>query len=142
MTTNRIAQAQVIPFKREDNEIRYLMLKRNEAKGGFWQAVTGGIAAGETPAEGALRELEEELEIAGLPLIDLDYSFEFFSSLGRMLKEHVFAVDLTEKQEFTVSEEHTEYRWATLDEALGLVKYDSSKEALQRCETYLTNHTA
>src|SRR5206468_3074768 len=43
---------------RRDHEV--LALKRSDARGGFWQIVTGRIERGESPAEAARRELREE----------------------------------------------------------------------------------
>lgn len=48
-------------------EGEYLLLKRTERDGGFWQPVTGLIEFGESPVEAALREVREE---TGLDLAD------------------------------------------------------------------------
>jgi 8-oxo-dGTP pyrophosphatase MutT (NUDIX family) len=38
----------------------YVLLRRTSARGGFWQGVSGGEEAGESPAEAARREDREE----------------------------------------------------------------------------------
>jgi 8-oxo-dGTP pyrophosphatase MutT (NUDIX family) len=47
-------------FRREGDSLRFLMLKRTVARGGFWQGVTGAPLRGETDKAAALREVREE----------------------------------------------------------------------------------
>ena len=52
-----------IIFKRENNVIKYLLLKRTKEDGGFWQPMTGTLNNGESLESCLLRELEEETGI-------------------------------------------------------------------------------
>ncbi|MDO8471907.1 MAG: NUDIX domain-containing protein [bacterium] len=61
MDESRVGQVESIVFRREHGAIKYLALKRNAAKGGFWQPLTGGIHSGEDIRVALVRELGEEL---------------------------------------------------------------------------------
>lgn len=116
MRTNR--QVEVIVFRTLPEGIRFLLLKRNPRKGGFWQPVTGGVHEGEQDEDAARRELREELGIEEvLRLIDLQVEFEFTAG-NRQLRERVFGAELAPAATIRLSPEHTDSRWGTRDEAL------------------------
>lgn len=130
MTQNRIAQAQVIVFKIVDEQPLFLLLKRQENRGGFWQAVTGGIEQGEAFLEAAKRELMEETGINQVIKWFEEvhfFEFEFNGGYGRS-KEYVFGAQVDLSTEVILSDEHSEMKWCPLEEALGLLKYESNKE--------------
>ncbi len=56
-------KTQGIIFKKENDIIKYLLLKRTEKDGGFWQPMTGTLNDGESLKECLMRELEEETGI-------------------------------------------------------------------------------
>ncbi len=117
MKTNN--QVEVIVFKNDPGlGFRYLMLKRNSKKGGFWQPITGNVELGETFEQAAVRELREETGITEfIRIFDTGYSFEFFDD-NRQQYEKVFAVEIKTETKVILSEEHTEFQWATKDECL------------------------
>lgn len=117
MKTNN--QVEVIVFKNEPGSgFRYLMLKRNTKKGGFWQPITGNVELGETFEQAAVRELMEETGIINfMRVFDTGYSFEFFDD-NRQQLEKVFAAEVTTETEVVLSEEHTELQWATVEECI------------------------
>ncbi len=130
---NRTSQANCIVFKEDNDGYKFLVLKRREDRGGFWQAITGGVRPGEEISAGAKRELREETGIENFKrFIDLDYSFTFdFPHIGE-ITENCFAAEVSPETEIVMSDEHTEYKWLALDEAIGLLKYESNKEAFRR----------
>jgi uncharacterized protein len=90
-----------------------LFLKRS-AKGdqaGTWCLPFGGADAGETPAQTAARELKEE---TGLSLDEL-YPLHSGQTPSGILA-HTFVADVDEKFDPQLSDEHTEFRWAALDD--------------------------
>ncbi len=102
---------------------KVLLMRRTEARGGFWQQVTGRIEAGEDAAAAARRELREETG-ADLPVRSLGYVHGF--ALGGALagqageglatgQETAFAAVLPEGFEPRLSDEHEE--WSFLDPA-------------------------
>ena len=127
-------QVEAIVFRQlPTGELSFLMLKRAPERGGFWQPVTGNVKVGETFETAAMREVQEELGITSvIQLIDTEYSYEFTdNNLDQF--ERIFGVEVSIDQEIRLSDEHTEYRWASKDEALKVyLKYPGNKEGLRR----------
>ncbi|MCU0678875.1 MAG: NUDIX pyrophosphatase [Planctomycetes bacterium] len=132
MKTKTNNQVEVIIFKKTEDGIKYLMLKRNAIKGSFWQPITGNVEVDETFEQAAVRELREETGIdKHIRLFDTGYSFEFFDD-NRQQLEKVYAVEISLNTDATLSEEHTEMQWATKEECLGkYLKYPGNKAGLK-----------
>lgn len=110
--------------------------------GDFWQSVTGGLESTEIFEEGYFREIREE---AGIPkekiirVIKDVHHFQFESTVEDMTlirTEFVRAFEVTHDAVVSLDKniyvEHTEYRWCSLDEALALLKWDNTKNAIKR----------
>lgn len=101
---------------RHENSGKFLLMKRSSDKEeypGYWEFPGGGLEEGETPREGALRELEEETGMKGEILNQ--GSFEWTSDhTDRDILSHSFLVEV-EETEVELSREHTEYEWLELD---------------------------
>jgi dATP pyrophosphohydrolase len=136
MKTNN--QVEIIIFKREGNELTFLILKRNPQKGGFWQPITGGVEEKETFEETAMREVREEIGVINdIKLIDIGYSFEFFDH-GENHFEKVFAVELKPKTKIIISEEHTEFKWVSGKAAIEqFLKYENNKKGFEKLIDFL-----
>ncbi len=125
-------QVEAIVFKMQDDVPLFLMLKRNEKKGGFWQPVTGGVEEGEEIIDALYREIREELAIdQPKRVIPEVYYFEFEESYG-LMKEYVFGIEIDDTQEISLSPEHVALQWCTETEAINLMKYETNKEGLRR----------
>src|SRR3989344_8498845 len=113
----RTMQVEIIVFKIVDDKVLFLLLKRNEKKGGFWQPITGGVEDGESLAQAVSRELREETAITNyLRIINDIYYFEFDTVERGMLKEYVFGVQIAFDMDTKLSHEHAEMKWCTLEE--------------------------
>ena len=131
MKTNN--QVEVIIFKKTKKaDIKYLMLKRNQQKGGFWQPITGNVKIGETFEQAAIRELKEETDISDIiRIINTGYSFDFFDD-NREQHEKVFAVEVADGVKVVLSAEHTEFQWAKKNECLSkYLKYPGNIAGLK-----------
>ncbi|GAA1243745.1 NUDIX hydrolase [Oryzihumus leptocrescens] len=103
----------------------YLFLRRRDGRylGGLWDVPGGTVEPGETPAEAAVRECWEE---AGLRTTvgDEVTHFENADTNGRDLTFHTitYRLHLADRSpEVRLSaEEHDDFRWLTLTEALDL----------------------
>ncbi|MFC1613599.1 NUDIX pyrophosphatase [Patescibacteria group bacterium] len=129
-------QVEVILFKKENDMTLFLVLKRNSQKGGFWQPITGNVKPNESFEQAALREIEEETSIKKyLEFIDTGYSFDFFDD-NRNQHEKIFGVHVSKTAKVVISQEHTEFQWASKEDALNLyLKYPGNKEGLRKlCE--------
>lgn len=134
MTKDRIAQVEVIVFKLVESKPMFLVLKRTEDRGGFWQPVTGGVERGEEFKATAIREMTEETGIDSyLKILEEVHYFEFETNGGYgWQKEYVFGVEVHEHTESVISDEHSEQKWCFLDEALDLLKYETNKVGFRK----------
>jgi dATP pyrophosphohydrolase len=130
-----------------EGAFEYALLRRADA--GFWQGVTGGGEDDETPLEAARREIEEETGIrpAG-PILQLDTIEPVPAILfgnGRLWGEDVYVIPQyafgieVEREELTLSHEHTAYRWLPYREADRMLKYDGNRTALWELNQRLRN---
>ena len=129
-------QVLVIPFRRTATALEFAVLKRSDA--GYWQFVAGGGEDDETPVQAAQRETGEEIGITG-ELMRLDSfstvptnCFAAAAAWGAdvyVIPEHYFAIDAG-TNEISLSQEHTESRWAPFEEASSLLKWNSNRNAL------------
>jgi dihydroneopterin triphosphate diphosphatase len=128
----RTAQVEIIIYKIISGEVLFLLLKRNEQKGGFWQPITGGVNEGEDILLAVNRELLEETSINEyLRIINNVHYFEFDTEEYGILKEFVFGIEIKDNIKIKLSSEHTEMRWCSLDESLTLLKYENNKTAFK-----------
>jgi dihydroneopterin triphosphate diphosphatase len=129
-----------IVFRKEDRQVEFLLLKRTAKRGGFWQPVTGGVEEGETISEALKREVNEETKISNfIQILEKVHYFELESgSIRRVkskdkIKEYVYGVEVSEDQTVEICpEEHTEFKWCSYEDALGLLRWDTNKTALKK----------
>jgi 8-oxo-dGTP pyrophosphatase MutT (NUDIX family) len=97
------------------------------------------VEPGEAIRDAALREAQEESGLSfKKPLVDLKAEFQF-ESRGALVTEHAFALE-TDQPESDVRldpHEHDEYRWLGESEALGLTRFESNREILEKLVSLL-----
>jgi lipoyl(octanoyl) transferase len=116
--------------------LRFLLMKRKQEKGGFWQSVSGGIERSETPLQALKREVMEETGIKSYErIIDLEYTFlhatEKDGVLMRM-EDICYAVEVKRSLKITLSDEHLEYKWCDLEESMQYLDWEPLVIALQK----------
>jgi dATP pyrophosphohydrolase len=114
---------------------RYLILRRNPRRYRGWGLVKGGVEPDETPEQACVRETFEEIGVRLLTdsLIDLKHQSAYFDNTKQLIVVvkwfFVFCVeDVVLKLEIN---EWVEYRWATYDEALYELVWQSQQAALR-----------
>jgi 8-oxo-dGTP pyrophosphatase MutT (NUDIX family) len=125
--------------------MEYLLLRRIEARGGFWQGVTGGLEAGESREDAARREVLEETgyqRFARFMPLDYRYSFQLdvpqwgalYAPDVTMIQEECFGAEVALDQGEPVLDpgEHDQYRWLSAAQALALLVWPDNQEALRR----------
>ena len=136
MSANQIG---CIVFRQKNNKIEFLLLKRIPEKGGFWQSITGEVED-ENLKDAVLREAKEEAGIENseiLQLIENVNSFDYENQKkGCAVKEYVFGLEVSTNQEIfldkNVYKEHDEFKWVSQNEALDLLKWESSKVSIKK----------
>lgn len=130
----------VVIFARDTG--RVLMLQRRDDPA-FWQSVTGSQEAGETLADTARREVQEEVGIdinaEQLTLVDCQrqIQFEIFAHFRHRYapevthnSEHWFCLALPAERDISLSE-HLACQWLPAQEAAALTKSWSNRQAIE-----------
>lgn len=136
---------QVVIFARTGETWEYLLLKRIESCGGFWQSVTGSLEEGESHVEAAIREVGEEtgFKIESDALLDLKLKNRFAIAPqwlhryapGVAYNEEVcFALPHEKSEPILDALEHDDCRWVGYSEAQSMLYWDSNVKALKRAE--------
>jgi dATP pyrophosphohydrolase len=127
----------VFLYKWIDGEPQYLLLKRNQKLGGYWQPVTGFIEAPETNRCAALRELNEETGIEEYERVTDPYHYFFFDMHGIRCSVSVLAVEVTDPPTIEISFEHTDHQWLSYEEARQTLFWDNNVETLDKLHCQL-----
>lgn len=139
---HRVTGVDVWPYRVVDGVAEILLLHRSGRDGvPFWQGVSGWIEPDEVPHLAALRELREETGFSAAELYALDAVFDLYAWRRGTVETIVpFAALVADGTEPILSDEHDEWRWATLADALELVPYQPQRTALTRLAEDLLEH--
>jgi dATP pyrophosphohydrolase len=141
-------QVLVLPFREtDDGTIEYALFRRKDMD--FWQGIAGGGEDEETPLAAARREASEEAGIGpGVPIYLLKTLssvpvYHFSESVNWSKELYVipqvcFAIDVGD-DELKISEEHSAFKWASFEEAMELLHWESNQTALWELNERLLN---
>lgn len=128
------AQIEALIFKRSPDP-SYLLMKRSEVSGGYWQPVTGAVEKGESITAALLREVSEETgykEDIISKIIPLNFTFDFIDSEDVARTEYPFGVELYQNApEPRLSVEHTSFKWLGYFAAYETLYWEGNKKALE-----------
>lgn len=126
-------QIEGIIFKKDGlGQLLFLLLKRIPSRGGFWQPVTGGVHPNESLENALSREILEETGIRDIKrAVNTQFTFEFNDN-GNDYTEYVYGVEVPHDSAVNISAEHNAFTWATKEEAMVRLKWQTNKDALQR----------
>ncbi|MGB5892532.1 MAG: NUDIX domain-containing protein [Ignavibacteriaceae bacterium] len=129
-------------FRETENGIEFLLLKRAEDQiyPAVWQMVSGKIKESEKAFETALRELKEETNLTPLKMWVAPKVNSFYSSqTDSICLIPVFAVQVKKDSKVIISDEHSEYKWVTPNEAKRLLAWYGQRKAVDLIEEYFFN---
>ena len=136
-----------IPYRIVDGKPLFCIFRRTDSN--YWQFIAGGGENRETPIEAAIRETIEEIGvepknikqltcIAYVPAeVIAESRRQHWNKNTYVIPEYSFAFECD--LEPVLSNEHSEYKWLTYDEARKLLKWDSNKVALYEIKCILEN---
>ena len=140
-------QVLVYPVRKTNGEWEYLMLKRVDNRGNFWQGVTGAPENDETLSEGAIRELYEETGYSPLNLIKTDISYiipmedrwiDIYPEGTKEIPEYLFIAKIDDPRPPKIDPiEHNDWKWCPYEEAMNLLKWEDNKRALDFVHKFL-----
>jgi dATP pyrophosphohydrolase len=129
-------------FHQKDGALRFLLLKRNKNKlyEHLWQGVAGKIEGNETASEAAIRELREETGLEPVRIFVADHVSRFYEShQDRINLVPVFGIEV-DSVEVKLSEEHVDYKWVDIYEALDTLVWRGQKEGIQTIYDMVMNN--
>lgn len=122
-----------------ENKILYLKRHPEKPQGNFWGIPGGKLDPNESPKEAVIREVFEETGLVIFPE-DLEYMGPEYARY-RLIDYifHVYRAPLQTEPTLNIGlAEHTEGRWVTITEGLGLPLMAGGKEALQHYVDHLS----
>ena len=130
-----------------DGNGNILLIERAD-RAGFWQSVTGSIEAGETLAQTALREVQEEtgITLSDGQLHDWQQSrqYEIYPHWRHRYPpgitrntEHVFSARIAPDTVIMLSKEHTAFCWLERTDAAEKVFSPSNRQAILELAEHL-----
>ena len=129
-------------YRKKENRVEFLALKRSLEDGGFWQPITGTLESNESLEECLLREAQEEIGVSLENVISVSgllHSFTWEKKNIGVMNEYIFAVEIKLDSVVELSSEHTEFKWCTQEEAELLFSMENNKIGLRKTIEYLNS---
>ncbi|PRA48176.1 NUDIX hydrolase [Ochrobactrum sp. MYb68] len=125
----------VVVLRRVETETEVLLLRRNHTLVGEWCQISGGTEDGEKAWEAALREVTEETGLICIKLYSADICEQFYD-VGRnaIIMNPIFVGFINADARVTINEEHSEFCWASLTNALNLVPFSGQRNVLKHVD--------
>ena len=121
---------------------RFLLLKRSENSKiypGIWQMITGTIESHEHTKDTLIRELEEETGLTPGRLYSIPRINTFYLAISDKICMSPVFLCLVDNDNLRISDEHSEFKWASFEEACGLIHWPNQVESLEIINTYLND---
>lgn len=121
--------ASAVVLEQNANPPKMLLLRRaTEVLRDQWCHVAGGIEAGETAWQAAMREVREETGLNVLRLFSADYTEQFYEAARNVVTiVPAFVAYVDSTQTVHLNAEHSAYRWVSFSEADALVAFGGQR---------------
>ena len=128
-------------MKKTEEGNKYLIMKRasNQKYPNIWQMVTGKINENEKAYKAALREIEEETNLAANKLYivpNINYFYDNNDDSITIIP--VFVAIIDDDKNLKISSEHSEYKWSDATESKQLFAWQGQKKSIDIIEDYFT----
>jgi dihydroneopterin triphosphate diphosphatase len=122
------------------NGYKFLLLKRSEnAKiyPGIWQMITGTIESHEHTKDTLVRELEEETGLEPAKIYSIPRINTFYLAIADKICMSPVFLTIVEGTDVVISDEHSEFKWASFEEASKLIHWPNQVESMEIIKKYL-----
>jgi 8-oxo-dGTP pyrophosphatase MutT (NUDIX family) len=132
----------VVPFRKEDTKVLYLVISSALTRREHWEFPKGGVEEGERELDTALRELMEETGVTDVTILrgfrePIHYIYR--RPEGLVSKQVVYFLGQVNDPRVVLREvEAKDYRWATYDEAKKLLRHANARSLLDRAHARIT----
>lgn len=122
-----------IVYSKSELDYEFLLIKRVPSDGGFWQPFTEGLEEGETIEECLKRGIKEELGLDNfISVTERLWSFPWENKKGEPNIDLVYGVEISRDVKIKInSEEHSEYKWCSFDEAVEILEKEDNRKAFE-----------
>ncbi|TNE37003.1 MAG: NUDIX domain-containing protein [Alphaproteobacteria bacterium] len=120
-------------LRRIEGRPEVLLLRRvGDPLDGEWCQVAGRLEEGEKAWEGVLRELKEETALVPDRFYSGDICEQFYNAFADVITLiPVFVAWIDKPQDIVLNEEHSDFGWFELEEALTRLPFHSQRQTLQ-----------
>jgi 8-oxo-dGTP pyrophosphatase MutT (NUDIX family) len=129
--------AGAIVFRKENNKIKYLLIKYGL---GHWEFPRGLIEKGEKLEQTVKREIKEETGIKDIKFLPgfKEWIKFFYKFKGKnIMKIVTYFLVKTKEKKIKLSFEHKDYAWLEYKEALEKLTFKNAKEILKKANDFL-----
>ncbi|MFH0927383.1 MAG: NUDIX domain-containing protein [Candidatus Micrarchaeota archaeon] len=126
---------------RQVGKNRYFLLMHYKA--GHWDFPKGHVERGETCAQTAMRELEEETSINRIEIVPgfgYEYAYEFGKEGGKKTKKVTFMLARTSQIKTRISHEHVGARWVPYKRAVKMLTFENAKKMIEAANAFLVEN--
>jgi dATP pyrophosphohydrolase len=125
----------VVLLRKLPVECEILLLRRNRTLIGEWCQIAGGIEDGEKAWETALREVREETGLICDRLYSADICEQFYEADRNTISMlPVFVGFVDAMAPVIINDEHSEFRWVSLEAALEMVPFSGQRHVLKHVQ--------
>lgn len=132
-------------FRKSKTGIEFLLLKRSPGTiyPGIWQMVTGKMDRDEPAYKAALREIKEETGLIPEKLWVAPNVNSFYDHINDTISFlPVFVGRVSSASKIVISEEHSEYRWASPTDTKKLLAWPGQKKSIDIINEYFTKESS
>lgn len=132
----------VYTYRIKEGEPEFLLFLRSSKKiyANQWRMVGGKVEKGETYWEAALREFKEETSLHPESFWTIPSVNTFYETKTDQIHQiPAFAVEINPDAEPILDDEHTEFRWISIDELDSYLSWPEQKRLIRLTHHILSN---
>ncbi|MEP7453220.1 NUDIX domain-containing protein [Phyllobacterium sp. SB3] len=128
----RCSAVSVVLLRQTGNQTEILLLRRNHTLVGEWCQIAGAIEDGEKAWEAGLREVREETGLECTSFYSADICEQFYEADRDAISLlPVFVGFVGSQADVIINDEHSEFRWVSFEDALGMVPFAGQRHVLK-----------